>query len=116
MCFSYSSTGPLGLGGDQEREETDTMAPFPPTSATIPMSAKDYLMERDNAAYRVLVAEVCLSCIAASLAHLIHELCQNLPCSMAALMYIAQRSMQRMCADLERTFVHAMPGHGFGRA
>jgi hypothetical protein len=34
------------------------MAPFPPVSVTIPMGAKDYLLERDNAAYRALVAEV----------------------------------------------------------
>lgn len=34
------------------------MPPFPPCEAVIPMSAQEYLIERDNAAYRGLLAEV----------------------------------------------------------
>jgi len=34
------------------------MAPFPECEAVIPMSAQEYLVERDSAAFRSLVAEV----------------------------------------------------------
>ncbi|BDA50521.1 hypothetical protein COCOBI_16-1970 [Coccomyxa sp. Obi] len=34
------------------------MPPFPPCEAVIPMSAQEYLVERDNAAFRGLLAEV----------------------------------------------------------
>ncbi len=37
----------------------DIMAPFPDTcSVVLPMSAQDYLQERDSAAFRTLLSEV----------------------------------------------------------